>query len=140
MLLTSIGSAIIFNCDASSGGTDIVALILKKFTSIDVGKALLAVDFVVAASAFAVFGIQSGLFSLLGLFAKAFIVDAVIESLNTCKLREFHPYMHNGINTIVCCYRLFKAVLKNLVSKLFSLFIIHETGCLIWHMKLILKM
>ena len=85
MLLTSIGSAIIFNSDASSGGTDIVALIMKKFTSIDVGKALLVVDFIVAASSFVVFNIQTGLFSLLGLFAKAFIVDTVIESLNTCK-------------------------------------------------------
>lgn len=85
MLLTSIGSAMIFNSNASSGGTDIVALILKKFTAIDVGKALLVVDFIVAASAFIVFDIQTGLFSLLGLFAKAFIVDAVIESLNTCK-------------------------------------------------------
>ena len=85
MLLTSVGSAMIFNSNASSGGTDIAALILKKFTSLDVGKSLLAVDFVVAASSFFVFGIQSGLFSLLGLFAKAFLVDSVIESLNTCK-------------------------------------------------------
>ena len=85
MLLTSIGSAMIFNSDASSGGTDIAALILKKFTNLDVGKALLTVDFVVAASSFFVFGIQAGLFSMLGLFAKAFLVDSVIESLNTCK-------------------------------------------------------
>lgn len=85
MLLTSIGSAMIFNAGGSAGGTDITALILKKYTSIDVGKALLCVDFVVAASSFAVFGIQAGLFSMLGLFAKAFIVDAVIENLNTCK-------------------------------------------------------
>lgn len=85
MILTSIGSAMIFHSDASSGGTDIAALILKKFTSIDVGKALLAVDFVVAASAFIVFDIQIGLFSLMGLFAKAFLVDGVIENLNTCK-------------------------------------------------------
>lgn len=85
MILTSVGSAMIFNSDASSGGTDIAALILKKFTSIDVGKALLAVDFVVAASAFLVFDVKTGLFSLLGLFAKAFLVDSVIESLNTCK-------------------------------------------------------
>ena len=85
MLLTSIGSAMIFNANGSSGGTDIVALILKKFTSLDVGKSLLVVDFLVAASSFIVFNIQTGLFSLLGLFSKAFIVDAVIESLNTCK-------------------------------------------------------
>lgn len=85
MLLTSIGSALIFNAGASSGGTDITALILKKYTSLDVGKALLAVDFVVAASSFIVFDVPTGLFSLLGLFAKAFIVDAVIDNLNTCK-------------------------------------------------------
>ena len=85
MLLTSIGSAMIFNSGASSGGTDIAALILKKYMKINVGGALLCVDFVVAASAFFVFGVKTGLFSLLGLFAKAFIVDGVIESLNTCK-------------------------------------------------------
>lgn len=85
MLLTSIGSAMIFNCSASSGGTDIIALILKKFTSLDVGKALLAVDFLIASSSFIVFGVKIGLFSLLGLFAKAFIVDTVIDSLNSCK-------------------------------------------------------
>lgn len=85
MLLTSIGSAMIFNSQGSSGGTDIVALVMKKYTSLDIGKALLATDFVVAASSFLVFDIKTGLFSLLGLFLKAFIVDTVIESLNTCK-------------------------------------------------------
>ena len=85
MLLTSIGSAMIFNSGASAGGTDITALILKKYTTADVGKCLLVVDFVVAASSFFVFGIEAGLFSLLGLFAKSYLVDTVIENLNTCK-------------------------------------------------------
>lgn len=85
MLLTAIGSALIFYCDASAGGTDIVALILKKFTDINVGKALLAVDFAVAVSSFFVFNIKIGLFSMLGLFAKAFIVDGIIDSLSSCK-------------------------------------------------------
>ena len=85
ILLTSVGSAIIFDSGASSGGTDITALIIKKYSNIDVGKALLAVDFVVSASAFWIFDIKTGLFSLLGLFSKAFIVDSVIEMLNTCK-------------------------------------------------------
>ena len=85
MLLTSIGSALIFNGEASSGGTDIVALILKTYTSVNVGKALLITDFLVAMSSFWMFGIKIGLYSLLGLFSKAFIVDGVIESFNTCK-------------------------------------------------------
>lgn len=85
MLLTSVAAAIIFNSDASSGGTDIVALILKKFTNLNVGRALLYVDFIVAGSSFFVFGIRTGLFSFLGLFIKAFLVDSIIESFNTCK-------------------------------------------------------
>lgn len=85
ILLTAIGAAILFNAEASSGGTDIIALILKKYTSLDVGKALLCTDFIIAASSFFVFGIRTGLFTLLGLFAKAFLVDNVIESLNVCK-------------------------------------------------------
>lgn len=85
ILLTAIGSALMFNCNASSGGTDIVALILKKFTRMDVGKALLCTDFFIAASAFFVFDVQTGLFSLMGLLAKALLVDGVIENLNSCK-------------------------------------------------------
>ena len=85
IFLTGVGSAILFHVKASSGGTDIVALILKKYTSLDVGKALLCTDFIVAASSFLVFGLEVGLFSLLGLFAKAFLVDSVIENLRVCK-------------------------------------------------------
>ena len=115
MLLTSIGSAMIFNAGSSSGGTDIIALIMKKYTSLDVGKSLLVVDFFVAASSFVVFGVQAGLYSVLGLFAKAFIVDTVIENLNTCKYfvvitterQKVSEYiiktMHHGVtvNTVV---------------------------------------
>lgn len=85
MMLTAIGSAIMFHEAASSGGTDIIALILKKYTALNVGTALLCVDFLIAVSTFFIFGIETGLFSLLGLFAKAFVVDSVIESMDACK-------------------------------------------------------
>ncbi len=85
ILLTAIGSALMFRVGASSGGTDIVAMILKKYTSLDIGKALLVTDFLIAASSFAVFGVEVGIFSLLGLFAKAFVVDGIIESIGVCK-------------------------------------------------------
>ncbi len=85
MLLTAFGSAIIFNVGASSGGTDIAALILRKYTNLDVGKALLVIDFFVAASTFVVFNVEAGLFSMAGLFAKAFLVDSIIDNINSCK-------------------------------------------------------
>lgn len=85
VLLTGIGAAIIFRCKASSGGTDIVALILRKYTSMNVGRALLLSDFLIAASTFFVAGVSAGLFSLAGLFAKVFVVDDILDSMNMCK-------------------------------------------------------
>lgn len=86
VLLTGIGSAVIFKCNASSGGTDIVALILKKYTEMNVGKALLVSDALIAASTFFVYSnVEIGLFSMLGLFAKVFIVDDILDSINMCK-------------------------------------------------------
>lgn len=85
ILLTAIGSAILFNVDASSGGTDILAIILKKYTSLNVGTALLIADSIVAFSSFFVYDVTTGLFSVLGLFAKSFFVDGIIENLNMCK-------------------------------------------------------
>ena len=86
VLLTGIGSALLFKCNASSGGTDIVALILKKYTSLNVSQALLATDFLIAASTFVVYGsAEVGLYSLLGLFAKVFVIDDILDSINLCK-------------------------------------------------------
>lgn len=83
--LTAVGSAILFNENASSGGTDIVAMILKKYTRMNIGNALLVSDFVLALASAFVFGIETGLFSVLGLIMKAFVVDNVIDSINLTK-------------------------------------------------------
>lgn len=85
MLLTGIGAAVLFNCNASSGGTDIVALIVKKYTKMDIGKALFATDLIIASSTFLIFDVKTGLYSILGLFFKAFLIDSVIESIGKSK-------------------------------------------------------
>ena len=73
IILPALGSGILFNINASTGGTDIAAMILQKFSGLDVGRALLISD------------VETGLFSLLGLVLKSVLVDSVIESLNRRK-------------------------------------------------------
>ena len=85
VILPAIGSAILFNIGASSGGTDIAAMILKKYTGMDVGRALLVSDVAIAAAALVVFDMQAGLCSLLGLALKSVLVDSAIESFNRRK-------------------------------------------------------
>jgi uncharacterized membrane-anchored protein YitT (DUF2179 family) len=85
VILPSVGAAILFNIGASTGGTDIIALLLKKYTSIDIGRSLLITDFILTVATFFVFNIQTGLLSILGLFLKSTLVDSVIENLNLNK-------------------------------------------------------
>ncbi len=83
--LPALGSAVLFNIGASSGGTDIVAFILKKYTSIDIGRAVLFSDLLITLSACFVFDIKTILFSFLGLLTKSLVIDNVIESINLVK-------------------------------------------------------
>ncbi len=86
--LPAVGSAILFNLDASSGGTDIVAMVLRKYTSLDIGKALICSDLVITLMACVAFGMETGLFSILGLVMKSLLVDMVLQNINT------HKYFH----------------------------------------------
>ncbi|WP_296112400.1 YitT family protein [uncultured Anaerococcus sp.] len=86
LLMSSVGSAILFNLAASSGGTDIVAMIMKKYTSLEVGKSLLVVDSIFTIASIKIFGIEIGLFSVLGLMMKGIFVDLIIGSMNSAKL------------------------------------------------------
>lgn len=84
-LLASVGMAIVFNYDGSTGGTDIIAKILRKYLHVDLGKALLAVDFVITAGGFLVFGWEVGLFSLLSVLINGNLIDRFIEGTRTAK-------------------------------------------------------
>ena len=83
--LPAVGSAILFNLDASSGGTDIIAMILRKYTSLNIGIALLCTDTIITLSACVAFGMETGLFSVLGLIIKALFVDMVMDNLQVKK-------------------------------------------------------
>lgn len=104
--LPAVGSAILFNLDASSGGTDIVAMILKKYTALNTGKALLATDAIVTIASCAAFGMETGLFSMLGLFLKSVVVDLVLDNFHTRKCVQIITddcsniidYIHNTLH------------------------------------------
>ena len=83
--LPALGSAILFNIGASSGGTDIIAMILKKYSSFDIGRALMISDAVITAAGFFIFDIETGLYSVLGLAIRSFMIDNFIESFNLSK-------------------------------------------------------
>ena len=84
--LPSVGTAMLFDVSASSGGTDVIAMLFKKYTRVKAGTGLAMADAAVAIGACFAFGMETGLFSLFGLFLKSMLVDLVIDNLHTCKV------------------------------------------------------
>jgi len=86
VLLPAVGSAIVFNIGASTGGTDIVAMILAKRTNLPIGKSLFLSDILIVLVALFRFEPRTGLYCVLGILGKTFVVDGVIESFHVRKV------------------------------------------------------
>ncbi len=80
-LLTGTGLAMIFLQDASTGGTDILAMILNKYIGFDIGQGLLLIDFSVTFFAGLFFGWEIGMYSLLAVLVNTNTIDYVVEGI-----------------------------------------------------------
>ena len=86
VMLPAVGSAVVFNIGASTGRTDIVAMILPKYTSLEIGRALLVSDLGIVLIAACIYGPATGLYCILGMILKSTLVDTTIESFHLRKV------------------------------------------------------
>lgn len=112
--LPGVGAAMLFQVGSSGGGTDIIAMIIKKHSSINIGKALLVADCLIVIASFFIFGIETFLFSAMGMVTKSLVVDNFAHSLNLSKVYnvvcdnpdhvcEFiKTYLHRGATVSEC--------------------------------------
>ena len=61
-------------------------MILKKYSSVDIGHALLITDVLITVAGCFMFDIATGLYSFLGLAIRSFMIDTFIESFNLSKI------------------------------------------------------
>ena len=86
-------AALLFFENASGGGTDIIAMIIKKYSTMNISTALLVTDLIVVILAFLIFDTLTGLCSVLGLMAKTLLIDKTIERM---KLNKFFTIISNN--------------------------------------------
>ena len=80
--LPAIASALLFYEGSSSGGTDVIAMIVMKYAHVDdIGIALFVTDLIMIIIACFVFDIKTALYSFVGLTVKSFLIDAIIENI-----------------------------------------------------------
>jgi uncharacterized membrane-anchored protein YitT (DUF2179 family) len=85
ILISGAGMGIVFNQNASTGGTDIIAKVLNKFFHIDLGKGVLLSDLSITFMAAFAFGPKLSLYAMLGVIINGFVIDRIIEGINMSK-------------------------------------------------------
>ena len=81
-LVVGIGLALLFSCNASSGGLDIVAKIMSKYLRMDIGRAMSISGMVVALSSAICYDTKIVVLSVLGTYFGGIVVDHFIFGLN----------------------------------------------------------
>lgn len=85
IVLPAFAAALFFFENASGGGTDILAMILKRHTTLNIATALLVIDAVIVIASFLIYDVKTGLYSVCGLLAKTMVIDKSIEQMKLCK-------------------------------------------------------
>ncbi|TLS35947.1 YitT family protein [Pseudalkalibacillus caeni] len=83
--IAACGMALVFYQQASTGGTDIIAMILNKYFSVEIGKAVLLSDIAIALSSVYMFGPEVGMYAFFGVILNGIVIDHTLQQFNTNK-------------------------------------------------------
>ena len=85
VMLYAIGVGLVLNNYASTGGSDIIALILQKYIGLDLGIGCLLTDFVITLSTGFLYGANTAFYSLVGVIINGLLIDKTINGLNSSR-------------------------------------------------------
>ena len=85
-LISGVGAGLVFSCQATTGGTDMLAaLIQRKLPHYSIAQIMQALDAIVVLVGASVFGITYALYALIAIFAVVKVSDGLIEGLKFSK-------------------------------------------------------
>ncbi|MEI4769637.1 YitT family protein [Psychrobacillus sp. FJAT-51614] len=85
-MAVGLGLGIVFRGGASTGGTDLAAQIITKYTGFSLGTSVLLIDGLIVLSAAVVFDIEKALYALIGLFVTTKTIDIVQLGFSQSKM------------------------------------------------------
>ena len=85
-IVVGLGIGLVFKGNASTGGTDLLAQIITKFTGLSLGTSVLLIDGIIAISAAIVFDLEKGLYALIGLYVTTKTIDIIQLGFSQSKM------------------------------------------------------
>lgn len=119
--LIGFGISIVFRQNASTGGTDVLAKIIEKFTDFNLSTCMIIVDATVIFMATLAFGLQNGIYSMMSLLTASYTVDKSIAGFNSKiqltisskHLDEINNYIMKEMNRGTTLYKAAGGFTKN---------------------------
>ena len=79
--MCGLGLGVVFNCNGSTGGTDIIAAIINKYRDVTLGRMIMACDVVIISSCYFIFhDWRRVIFGFVTLFVIGFVLDYIVNS------------------------------------------------------------
>lgn len=105
VILCGVGAGLVIYAGGSTGGIEVLALIVKEKTHYTIGNALMLFNLIIALIGMYLFGIKICMFSVLGVLIHSIVVEKVIQFFNTEKLlmivtekeKELCNYINNEL-------------------------------------------
>jgi uncharacterized membrane-anchored protein YitT (DUF2179 family) len=106
-VMLGVGLGIVFRGRASTGGSDIIGMVLSKHTGMSLGFGIMVADFVIiSASGFAFRSLEAPLYGYIVLFLSTKVIDMILEGWSYSKLviitssrtQEIADYILNGLD------------------------------------------
>lgn len=84
-VLSGIGMGIIFRNRASQGGIDIIAVIAKKYWSVNLGSTSLIINCIIVAVSSLFYGLKPAMYTLISMYVTSAVLDKVLQGFGTSK-------------------------------------------------------
>ncbi len=84
-IIYGVAIGIIFRAGATSGGSDIISMIIHKYTKISLGVLVLIVDSCISLTTLVIGNIRLPIYSIILIFIESKIIDIVVEGVTTYK-------------------------------------------------------
>lgn len=85
-LLTGIGAGLIFRNRASQGGTDIIAVVIKKKYGLPIGKITFVINIAIVSLGIYIGGLEIAVYTLIDMYISSVVVDKLIQGIDREKM------------------------------------------------------
>lgn len=85
-LFVGTGVGLVLRCSASTGGTDMLAIIIKHYMKkIPINQIMLVIDGCIVLAGLFVFGVEKAMYALISIYIVSHVINALVEGVNYSK-------------------------------------------------------